>query len=263
MYTIKIFDTNHDKKYFSSDIHSIFERNFSRKMSNFEHLFLDNPLGSIVIAAFDAKKQLVGLGHIVLLSFYILQKEIKFFLFTTSIVDEKYRKTRMYFDILDKIKEEGIKSNVDFLLAFPNSNALPILTTFGGFKKLNTLQWLQLDQLPENLCTDQNIFDTNFLGWRFSRFQYFLDKIEDKNIIYKNYQGKIDILGVFDNNFPQKILPPRVPIDNSKQIIIADTFLKSKKIDSKNIIHTNQVVVYPINSGILNLSCTPIFSDVF
>lgn len=263
MYTIKIIHTNDEKKCFHSDIKNLFEQTFSRKMLNFQHIFLDNPLGSTLIMAINEKQQLVGLGHIIFFSYNLHRQRIKFFLFTTSIIHKNYRKTRMYFDILDKIKEEARRQGTDFILAFPNLNALQILTTFGGFKKITTLQWLQLEQMPQRLRYEVNTFDENFLSWRFARFQYFSTKIENKYIIYKNYQEKIDILGIFNHNFPQKLLPPENPIDESRQIIIANIFLESEFLDSSKIVHTNQVVIYPINFNISNLSFTPIFSDVF
>lgn len=264
-YKIKIFSNVNQKRKIQDLIEKKFQQIFLKKIPSFQHYFLDNPYGSIIVAGFDPLDNLVGMGHIICLKNFTLgEKQYNLLHFTTSMIDERYRRTRLYFDILDTIKEQAHILKAHLILAFPNSNALPILTTFGGFKKANQLQWFKLDHVPQELNFENFTFCNKFLSWRFSRFHYFYTNINNYFFVYKEYNQCIDILSVSKQNIYEKFLTHKNLVSTSNAFLFPNCFLtNNESCQDYNVMHVNQIVYYPISNMLENLSFTPIFSDVF
>ena len=138
--------------------------------------------------------------------------------FTTSMIDESVRKDGAYFTILNTIKEVAMEDKVDFILAFPNANAYPILSKLGGFELIgkyafSTLPLHQVLSLP----WQQLRFTQEMLQWRLSFHQYYKHIEANHQIIYKLYNDVIDVLHIFDN---QVQIPIPTQNFNHKEVLM-------------------------------------------
>lgn len=251
-----ILENTEDKLKYQEDIQSLFYTIFQKPMSYYENFFVATPLGNKIICYID-HGIVKGVGNVTRIHGFFNKQEYDYYLLTTSMIDESVRRDGAYFAILNTIKEVAMQDKVDFILAFPNTNAYPILTKLGGFqlKEKNAFSLLPLKQILS--LSHQNIsFSEKMLQWRLSFHQYYTHIESGYQIVYKLYNNLIDVLHVFDN---QIRLP--IPIRNFEN---REAFMFSKL---ETNIHQNTqpicMTFFPIMQNNISLQFSPILSDVF
>jgi len=206
MNLVSITDSQ-DKKQYENSLASLFEQTFSRPLRSLEWnmLFECAPYGgSVTILCID-NEQVVGCANFVPQRLKVQGKVYQYYLFTTSMVDEAYRTKGVYFKLISEMKQMLKASQYDFILAFPNELAYPLVTSsLVGFKAVATDNMVSLGSLEEvdsSVSYDEEnsiLLDKAFFDWRLKRDNYFLAQSKSKLLLCKEYGEAIDILEVFD-----------------------------------------------------------------
>ncbi len=253
---IIVLENSKDKLNYQIEIQSLFHTIFRKPMPHYERFFTATPFGNKMIC-YTRDNTIKGMGNITRIQARFDEQSYNYYLFTTSMIDESVRKDGAYFAILNTIKEVAMQDRVDFILAFPNANAYPILSKLGGFELINKyafslLPFKQALSLPHPKIH----FTQEMLEWRLSFHQYYKHTDTNSQIIYKLYNNVIDILHIFDNQIQLSL-----PTQNFNQ----QEVLMPLKFDSK--IHKNTQPIYmtffPVMTHQVSLDFSPILSDVF
>lgn len=253
---IIILENSKDKLNYQAEIQNLFHKIFRKPMPYYERFFTATPFGNKMIC-YTRDNAIKGMGNITRIQAKLDEQSYNYYLFTTSMIDESVRKNGAYFAILNTIKEVAMEDKVDFILAFPNANAYPILSKLGRFELIgkyafSTLPLHQVLSLP----WQQLHFTQEMLQWRLSFHQYYKHIDTDCQIIYKLYNDVIDVLHIFDN---QVQIPIPTQNFNHKEVLMP------LKFESK--IHKNTqpicMTFFPILKDKTSLDFSPILSDVF
>ncbi|XAK03151.1 hypothetical protein AAID96_03415 [Campylobacter coli] len=261
MENILILETKNQMLEYKNQIEKLFEKIFLKKLINFEHMFTESPYGCKIVCYIE-NKNILGVGVISFFEFRLNNVMYRYYLFTTSMIDESVRSKGVYFEILDAIKNIAFMDNADFILAFPNHRAYPILSY--TFQLLSRYSFVLLDDFKLLSYKYPKLdFSRDYLDWRFQKNKYyqFNTKLNGRliQIIYKIYNQKIDILHIFEKKVfinleerairsNEKILAP-MPIDNI-----------SKKESPEGVLN---MMYFPVRKTNLRLDFSPILSDVF
>ncbi|EAI9960574.1 hypothetical protein C5441_04585 [Campylobacter coli] len=262
MENILILETRNQIMEYQYQIEKLFEKIFSRRLMNFKHLFLENPYRCKIIC-YAENNSILGVGAISYFEFYLDNILYKYYIFTTSMIDESVRSKGVYFKILDIIKHVAFLDGVDFILAFPNHHAYPILSR-RSFQLLSRYSFGALDNLKLLKYNYPRLeFNNDYLNWRFkiNKYYQFNTKLNSKpvQIIYKIYDQKIDVLHIFY----KKIfidLEERVIGLNEKILVPMHIEDLSKRENPEGIVN---MMYFPINRSKIELTFSPILSDVF
>ncbi|EGK8203503.1 hypothetical protein IO475_001000 [Campylobacter coli] len=262
MENIIILETKNQMLKYKHQIEKLFEKIFSRRLINFEYLFTESPYGCKIVCYIE-NKNILGVGAISFFEFYLDDVLYKYYIFTTSMIDESVRSKGVYFKILDVIKNVALADNVDFILAFPNHHAYPILSR-RSFQLLSRYSFATLDSFKSLSYNYPKLeFSNDYLKWRFkiNKYYQFNTELNDKpiQIIYKMYNQKIDILHVFEKkvfiNLEERVI--RLNENILTPIHIEDL---SKRDNPEGVIN---MMYFPVRKTNLRLDFSPILSDVF
>lgn len=254
MSEILILETPQEKRKYQAQIEALFCSIFHKSMNLYEKFFINTPCGNAMVC-YMRENKILGMGNITRFCGRFSSREYNYYLFTSSMIDESARKDGAYFEILNTIKTIATHKGVDFILAFPNIAAYPLLSTLGGFKLIGKYGF-SLTPLSQALSTPppQIHFTPELLQWRLSLKPYAKHSSADSHIVYKTYNNAIDVLHICQSQ--EQIHLPNRQIHH-KEILMPSTFDKH--------LHTNPICMtfFPLRQKHIALEFSPILSDVF
>ena len=251
------------KNDFQAFFKSVYERDLSDE--NWEHQFLHSPYeDSPLFLAFD-NENIVGSALMIPQKYLTNEASGSYYLWTTSAVAKEYRSKGVYAELLSMQREYASKNKKDFIFAFPNKLAYPVVKLFGGFKDLykTDLAKTSIDMLDFKNIENSLVIDKDFFRWRFEHKNYLFYEIENHIIISKKFENTLDILAIYRKEDLEDLTMDIQNEDIPKNIITISSFLKEDAIFSS--LDKLSGTYFPINKNIdyntikLNL----LMSDVF
>lgn len=263
-----IINNSKDKKIYKEEVQDIFELVYQKKLNNelWQHQFINSPYDNTVL--FLAKdienKQVIGTSLMILQKSIIENKEYKYFLFTTSTILKEYRNKGIYAELLKKQKEFAIANKVDFILAFPNKLAYPVLKLFGGFKDIKKINLVKtnFDNIDFDSSSNSLVIDNEMFKWRFEHKKYLFYNRKNKVIIFKEFDGAYDILAIYEKQyFDYDFVESN--INTSLKINVLEENIKN--INEIEVIDTLNATCFPINKTFdyKKIKINLLMSDVF
>lgn len=251
------------KLHFQKFFYEIFGKKLTDK--DWQHQFVNSPYNdSPLFLALDNGK-IVGSALMIKQKAFISGYFYYYYLFTTSAILKDYRSKGVYAKLLELQKDYAKNNKADFIFAFPNNTAYPVLKLFGGFKDLKKFDLVKtgFNNLDfEDSCKNSLVFDDAMFNWRFEHKDYKFYFVQNKVIVFKKFQDCFDILAIYGNeNF--QFLFSNSDIDKNMCIITMDRFLKdytnAQKIDIVNATY------FPINKNIeySKIKINLLMSDVY
>jgi hypothetical protein len=267
MINYKIVISTQEKKKFKTEFQDFFTQVYGRKLSDtdWEHQFIHSPYeDSALFLAFDRDK-IIGSSLMIPQKFYTKNQEGTYYLWTTSAILKEYRSLGVYAELLKMQREYTQQNKKDFIFAFPNKLAYPVVKLFGGFKDLYKTELVKANISDLDLENIDNslLIDKNFFNWRFEHREYLFYRINSNIIMSKKYDETLDILAVY----PQELLKDiDIKIETSKileDIITIKSFLKEGS--QVRVIDQLNGTYYPINKEIdyASIRLNLLMSDVF
>jgi len=265
MIKYKIFITIEEKESlktkFLNLFNSVYERELEEKL--WKHQILNSPYNdSPLFIAMDGEL-IVGSALMILQTCIIDGNKYRYYLFTTSAIRKEYRPKGVYAQLLQMQKEYVKENDADFIFAFPNKIAYPVLKLFGGFKDLKKDNLIKTTFANLNLQNSDNSFviDNYMYQWRFEHKEYMFYLTQEKIIIFKEFQDGYDLLAIYNTqDFKHDV--KITFIENDRDIITLDSYTRDK---NSQLINTIYSTYFPINKNIdySKLSINLLMSDVF
>ncbi len=267
MIEYKIITDTESKQNLKSNFQNFFRSIYNQELTdeNWEHQFIHSPYeNSALFLAFDGEK-IVGSALMIPQKFATFSSSGLYYLWTTSAIDKEYRSQGLYAEILKMQREYSLQTKKDFIFAFPNKLAYPVVKLFGGFKDLYrvalvkaNINDLDLDNIKNSLVIDKSYFE-----WRFEHKEYLFYNIDNCIIIAKKFENSLDILAVYNqsdlNGIALAVESSTIPND----IIVMQTFLKEDC--ESTVIDKLSGTYFPINKEIdySEIKLNLLMSDVF
>jgi len=255
------------KQKLKSDFQAFFKMVYERELSNenWEHQFIHSPYeDSALFLAFD-DDTIVGSALMIPQKYSTDKDSGTYYLWTTSAVAKAYRSKGVYAELLAMQRKYTTDNNKDFIFAFPNKLAYPVVKLFGGFKDLyktdlveTTIEMLDLGNIANSLVIDRNFFE-----WRFEHKNYLFYAHENHIIISKKFENTLDILAIYKKEALKDLT---IEIQNEeipKNIITMSSFLKENT--TFNSLDKLSGTYFPINKNIdySTIKLNLLMSDVF
>ena len=229
----------------------LFSKSFERDLSQreWEHLFINSPYGNSILILGLHENEVVGSTNLIPQKLIIQGKCYEYYLLATSAVDEEFRSEGVYLKILAKAKDVLISGSKEFLLAFPNKKAYPLLIKLLQFialekREIATLASEHFNSFKFADPLNSLFFEPSFMNWRLEHKDYFLSERENNLLICKDYEKSIDVLEVLDKkniwlkeNF------------QTKEFNINKTSINvlQNRLDSASISHVEKTdAIYPV-----------------
>ncbi len=267
MIDYQVVTTAEAKQALKNDFQVFFKDVYDQDLSddNWEHQFVHSPYeDSALFLAFDNKK-IVGAALMIPQKHKTPTSSGSYYLWTTSAVSKAYRSKGVYAELLAMQREYASSNKKDFIFAFPNKLAYPVVKLFGGFKDLyktdlveTSIEMLNLTQIENSL-----VIDKDFLKWRFEHKEYLFYEIENYIVISKKFENTLDILAIYAKKdlegLAMEIETDKIP----ENIITMASFLKENA--TFNTLDTLSGTYYPINKNIdySSIKLNLLMSDVF
>lgn len=267
MVEYKVITDAKSKQSLKSSFQKFFKTIYNQELTekNWEHQFIHSPYeDSALFLAFDGEK-IVGSALMIPQKFTTLSSSGSYYLWTTSAIDKEYRSQGLYAEILKMQREYTLQNKKDFIFAFPNKLAYPVVKLFGGFKDLYKVALVKanINDLDFSNINNSLVIDKAYLEWRFEHKEYLFYDIDGYVVMAKKFEDSLDILAVYNrsdlNGIALTIESSSIP----KNIITMQTFLKENC--ASTTIDQLSGTYFPINKEIdysaikLNL----LMSDVF
>ena len=263
----KILLKEEEKEKIQDKFFVFFNSVYKKKLTSIEwtHQFLNSPYNdSPLFIAFNNDKIVVS-ALMIKQKIKVHDKIFSYYLFTTSAILEAYRVKGIYAELLKLQKEYALKNKSDFIFAFPNKLALPVLKLFGGFKPLEKINLVEtfFHNIDFKKSNNTFILDKNSLKWRFEHKEYGFFKINKNVCVYKYFNSKIDILEIYDErSFPVDV-ENELNFQKHDKFIIPEFYVKdlSKNIKYDSIFPTYYAFNKEVNYN--NIKPSLLMSDVF
>ena len=191
-------EKNKHKESVKSLFTNVYKKDFTDETWDFIKGFSDQ--STMIVYVIDDKVE--GLTNLLYHNHNIGSNQLDFFIFTTSIVSDSFRQKGAYLSMFFEMRKILNDSTCEFILAYPNKTALPIITSsFYGFKNLRSFKMIEVEN-PHGIITPCDItnlldIDERYSLWRFKNNEYYFNEVNDYILIYKHYNYTIDILEVF------------------------------------------------------------------
>ncbi len=267
MIEYKIVADKTSKQKLKEGFQSFFKTVYDRELNDsaWEHQFVNSPYeDSALFLAFDNDK-IIGSALMIPQRFFTQGVEGTYYLWTTSAIKKEYRSQGVYAELLKMQREYAKDNKKDFIFAFPNKLAYPVVKLFGGFKDLyktdlveTTINMLDLDHIENSI-----VIDKDFFQWRFEHKNYLFYELEDHIIISKKFENTLDILAVYRKKDLEDISIEFQKESIPTNIITMRSFLKENA--TFNILDKLSGTYYPIDKNIdyHNIKLNLLMSDVF
>jgi hypothetical protein len=214
---IKILKSEKEKNKHKERIKSLFTNVYEKDFTDETWDYIKGSSDESIMIAYVIDDKVEGLSNLLYHNYNIGSKQLGFFIFTTSIVSHSFRQKGAYLRMFFEMKKILNDSTCEFILAYPNKTALPIITnSFYGFKNLRSFKMIEVEN-PFGMISPCDI--SNFLHinkeyslWRFRNNDYYFSKINNYILICKDYEDTIDVLEVFkidDFNKLNIVLPSK------------------------------------------------------
>lgn len=267
MIEYKIVTDSKSKQEFKKDFQLFFASIYGRALTDidWEHQFIHSPYeDSALFLALDNGK-IVGSALMIPQKFSTALIEGFYYLWTTSAIAKEYRSQGLYAQILKMQREYAHKNNKDFIFAFPNKLAYPVVKLFGGFKDLYKTNLVRTTIDALDLASNDNslVIDNQFFKWRFEHKDYFFYELNNNILITKKFENSLDVLAIYKkstlNNIDFNLVNEEIPTN----IITMNSFLQ-KDTDAEILDELNGTY-YPINKDIdyKTIKLNLLMSDVF
>jgi len=267
MINYQIVTSTKEKQVLKDGFQSFFKDAYSQILSDndWKHQFLHSPYEeSTLFLAFDNNK-IVGSALMIPQKYKTKRNQGTYYLWTTSAVLKDYRSQGVYAKLLSLQREHAYKNQKDFIFAFPNKLAYPVVKLFGGFRDLYQVDLVKtsIDMLDLKNIENSLVIDEDFFRWRFEHKDYLFYEIENHIIISKRYENALDVLAIYKK---EDMADLSLELQNetiSKDIITISSFLKQGAVF--NGLDKLSGTYFPINKDIdyniikLNL----LMSDIF
>lgn len=265
MIKYKLISTVEEKKSLRKKFLDLFKSVYKIELEEnvWEHQILNFPYSdSPLFLAFDGDK-IIGTALMILQKCIIEGKKYNYFLFTTSAILKEYRSKGIYAELIKKQKEYAKENKADFIFAFPNKIAYPVLKLFGGFKDLkkNNLVKTTFENLNLQNSNNSLVIDNYMFQWRFEHREYMFNLTQEKVIIFKEFQDAYDLLAIYDaKDFKHNV--KNTFIEANRNIITLNSYTQN---NNNQLIDTIYSTYFPINKNInySKLSINLLMSDVF
>ena len=255
-------EKNSLKEEFQIFFNSVFDQNLADSI--WQHQIINSPYSNSPLFLAFKENKIIGSALMILQKIIVEGKEYRYYLFTTSAIEKKYRNQGVYAELLKIQKEYAKNKNIDFIFVYPNKIAYQVLKLFGGFKDLQKDNLVQT--VFENLNTSHNqnslLIDNKMFSWRFEHKDYKYCLHKHNIIIYKKFENSYDIMAIYSKN------------DFKHHVTYSDISKENTIITlQKNIKHTNGIekinqiksVYFPLNKDInyAAIDINLLMSDVF
>ncbi len=263
----QIVTESESKQNLKNDFQTFFKSVYERGLSdeNWEHQFLHSPYeDSALFVAFD-DDDIIGSALMIPQKYQTNESGGSYYLWTTSAVAKEYRSKGVYAELLSMQREYTAKNKKDFIFAFPNKLAYPVVKLFGGFKDLyktdlaeTSIEMLDLENIKNSL-----VIDKDFFGWRFEHNDYLFYEIENHIIISKKFENTLDILAIYKKEDLEDLAIEIQNEDIPKNIITMSSFLKENATFTS--LDKLSGAYFPINKNInySTIKLNLLMSDVF
>lgn len=202
MITYSVIRTKSEKEGIKAGFFSLFESVYmkSLKESDWEHQFVHSPYDDTVMFIVSDGDKIVGSSVMIRQTLSYDGESVPYYLFTSSAILTDYRTYGIYPELLKMQKEYASENGASFIFAFPNETAFPVLKLFGRFKVVGKYDLVKTDfkNFNINRLSDALKLDENMFCWRFEHKPYYFSNISDKIVIFKDYEGVLDMLAVYD-----------------------------------------------------------------
>ncbi len=255
------------KQKLKEEFQSFFNRVYDRELNDtaWEHQFVHSPYeDSALFLALDDGK-IVGSALMIPQRFSTEKFEGNYYLWTTSAIQKEYRSKGLYAELLKMQREYAKDHKKDFIFAFPNKLAYPVVKLFGGFKDLYKVDLVKatIDDLKLENIQNSLLIDNAFFKWRFEHKEYLFYKLDNHIIISKKFEDTLDILAVYQEDSLKNIVFPLEEENIPQKIITISTLLKNNS--SSEILDKLSGTYFPINKDIdyTSIQLNLLMSDVF
>lgn len=267
MIKYQIVRKKQDKKKLQKSFQDFFILIYNRELTDidWEHQFIHSPYeDSALFLAFDGD-QIVGSALMIPQKFTINNSIGSYLLWTTSAIKKEYRQFGIYAELLSMQRTYAQEHNADFIFAFPNKLAYPVVKLFGGFKdfyKINLIK-TTIDNLDFEQVDNSLVLDDSFTQWRFEHKEYLFYETKQYILITKRYNNVLDVLAIYPKEHWDKNITT-LPHDlKDSMIITASTFVKS--LEDVEVLDQLNGTYFPINKNIeyARVKLNLLMSDVF
>ena len=199
---IKVLSEIDEKNYYKKDIEILFSEVYKKDLSTNDWNFIIGSSSLSVMIVFLHNGRVEGLSNLLYHTQNYDAQKLEFYVYTTSVLSEKFRKKGAYLSIFMEIKSILIESSCKFVIAYPNKVAYPILTSsFFGFKNFRSFKMIEVED-PQSIivpCDMANLLDIdeNYSFWRFKKNDYYYTEVNNLVFICKDYNNTIDVLEIF------------------------------------------------------------------
>lgn len=267
MIEYKIIADKISKQRLKEEFQSFFKTVYNRELNNttWEHQFVNSPYeDSALFLAFDNNK-IIGSALMIPQRFSIEGVEGTYYLWTTSAIKKEYRSQGVYAELLKMQREYAKDNKKDFIFAFPNKLAYPVVKLFGGFKDIYKVDLVKatINDLKLENTKNSLLVDNEFSKWRFEHKNYLFYKLDDHIIISKKFEDTLDVLAIYKEDTLKNIEFKIEAEDIPQKIITIEAFLK----DNTAIETLDKLsgTYFPINQKIdySSIKLNLLMSDVF
>lgn len=255
------------KNSIKSEFQNFFYFVYNRKLSDIEwkHQFIHSPYNdSPLFIAYDEDK-IVGSALMIQQRFTDGKKYGKYYLWTTSAIDKKYRNKGIYAKLLEMQRKYAEKTDKAFIFAFPNKMAYPVVKLFGGFKDLQKSDLVKttINNLDFSKISNSLIINKQFFQWRFEHKDYLFINYEKYVLIGKKYANTLDILAIYPQETFKEFNINYQEVISSETIITLDIFIKNTQ--HTEVLDTLKGTYFPIDKTVNydNITINLLMSDVF
>lgn len=244
---IKVLSNKNEKDFYKKSIKDLFLQEYRKSLTDEIWDFLNGYTDKSVMIVYVNGNNVVGLANLIHNFHTLNQFSFEYLIFTTSVVSKEFRSKGVYTLLMFEVREYLESSNCEFVMAYPNELALPIITS--PFYRFNVVSNFSLRLVNDfhgmNSCDIMNFtkLSKSFTEWRFLKCDYYLLKHFDKVLICKDFNENIDVIEIFkQNDFDLELfsLPLKSIPDNPTFILPSFRMKDPSKGES---IHEQQIVL--------------------
>ena len=263
----KIVTSPIDKQHMKEAFQLFFKSVYGQELDdmNWEHQFIHTPYeDSSLFLAYD-DTQIIGSSLMIPQKYKTASDTGDYYLWTTSAIAKPYRAKGVYAKLLELQRNQATAKKKDFIFAFPNKLAYPVVKLFGGFKDLGKTELVKanIHDIDYNNIINTLVIDQAFSRWRFEHKPYRFYLHGKYVIIAKEFQKTLDVLAIYPQEILEEFEIEYTTDSLNTDIITLKSFLKKDSVSE--VIDVVRGVYFPINKEIdyTKMKLNLLMSDVF